>query len=68
MNKILLVVIFILSAFAGGYFLGSTQTKVKIITKQAEVINNVSQKRAVIQAEPNAARDELLELMRSGEL
>jgi uncharacterized membrane protein len=68
MSKIMMVFVLIISAFVLGYFTGSAQTKVKISEKKAEVINNVAKKRAVIQAEPNASRAELLELMRSGEL
>ena len=68
MSKIMMVVALIVGAFVFGYFTGSAQTKVKISEKKAEVINNVAKKRAVIQAEPNASRTELLELMRAGEL
>lgn len=57
----------VLSAF-GGYLYGKSQAKTQIIEKQAEVIKYVAQKRAKIQAQPNASRTELLELMRKGEL
>ena len=56
----------ILFAFVGGFFYGKNQIKTKIVEKQVEVIKYVAQKRAKIQAKPNANRDELLELMRSG--
>lgn len=36
--------------------------------KHTEVIKNATKRRAKIQAQPNATRDELLRLMRTGEL
>lgn len=51
-----------------GYLYGKSQAKIEVVEKQVEVIKYVSQKRAKIQALPNANRDELLKLMRSGEL
>lgn len=57
----------LLSAY-GGYLYGKSQVKTQIIEKQVEVIKYVAKKRAQIQAKPNANRDELLELMRSGRL
>ncbi len=57
----------VLSAY-GGYLYGKSQAKTQIIEKQTEVIKYVAQKRAKIQAQPNASRAELLELMRKGEL
>ena len=68
MKKILLLALLTAASFAGGYVCGQAQTKVEIAEKKAEVIKNVAQKKAVIQAEPNASRDELLKLMRNGEL
>ncbi len=56
-----------LSAY-GGYLYGKSQAKTQIIEKQVEVIKYVAQKRAKIQAQPNASRTELLKLMRKGEL
>lgn len=57
----------ILSAY-GGYLYGKSQVKTQIIEKEVEVIKYVAQKRAKIQARPNASRTELIELMRKGEL
>lgn len=52
----------------GGYLYGKSQAKTQIIEKEVEVIKYVAQKRAKIQAKPNASRTELIELMRKGEL
>ena len=52
----------------GGYLYGKSQIKTKIVEKQVEVLKYVSQKRAQIQAQPHATRDELLMLLRKGEL
>ena len=68
MKKILIIFGALVASFISGYVIGSAKTKVKIVEKKAEIIKNVAQKKAIIQAEPNASRDELLELMRSGEL
>ena len=57
----------ILSAY-GGYLYGKSQAKTQIIEKEVEVIKYVAQKRAKIQARPNASRTELIELMRKGKL
>ncbi|MBR2136680.1 MAG: hypothetical protein IJ852_01815 [Alphaproteobacteria bacterium] len=54
--------------FIGGYICGKNKAKVKIAEKQVEVVKHVAQKRAKIQAQPNADRSELLELMRAGRL
>jgi len=56
-----------LSAY-GGYLYGKSQAKTQIVEKQVEIIKYVAQKRAKIQAHPNASRAELIELMRKGEL
>ena len=70
MTRMIIIVWFlsVLSAFLGGFFYGKNQLKAKIVEKQVEVIKYVAQKRAKIQAMPNANRDELLELMRDGKL
>ena len=52
----------------GGYLYGKSQAKVQIVEHEVEVIRYAAQKRAKIQAEPNASRTELIELMRKGEL
>ncbi|MBQ8671036.1 MAG: hypothetical protein IJ525_00770 [Alphaproteobacteria bacterium] len=70
MMRIIVIVwlLSILYAGFGGYFYGKKQAKTQIVEKQVEVIKYVAQKRAKIQAMPNANRDELLMLMRSGNL
>jgi uncharacterized membrane protein YciS (DUF1049 family) len=68
MNKILIFLFMIFAAFICGYFYGQAQLKIKMSDKKAEVIKHDAQKRAHIQAEPNASRDDLLKLMRKGEL
>ena len=57
----------VLSAY-GGYLYGKSRAHTQIVEKQVEVIKYVAQKRAKIQARPNASRTELIELMRKGEL
>ena len=64
---ILAVLMCIFSAF-GGYMYGKSQIQTKIVEKQVEVIKYVAQKRSQIQARPHASRDELLRLLREGEL
>ena len=68
MRQMLWAVVALWVSFGLGYIIGQARTKVTIAQKQTEVIKNVAKKRAVIQAEPNASRTELLELMRAGKL
>lgn len=68
MKMILVWFISIFLAACGGFLYGKSQTKTQIAEKQTEVIKHVAKKRAAIQAKPNANRDELLKLMRSGNL
>lgn len=63
----LVLAIAAISAFSG-YLYGKSRVKLQIVEKQTEVIKYVAQKRAKIQAEPNASRDELIELMHNGKL
>lgn len=58
----------VLAALFAGYMYGKSRAETKIVEKQVEVVKYVAQKRAKIQARPNARRDELLELMRAGRL
>lgn len=58
----------VLAALFAGYMYGKSRAETKIVEKQVEVVKYVAQKRAKIQALPNARRDELLELMRAGRL
>lgn len=60
---------------AACYFLGRSHSEVKIIRekgkeiiKEVEVIKYVEKEKAKIWAKPNANRDDLLKLMRNGEL
>lgn len=68
MKMLVLCVVMSLMAAYGGYLYGRSRVKTQIIEKQVEVIKYVAQKRAAIQARPNAERTELLELMRAGRL
>jgi hypothetical protein len=68
MKTIMLSVLMCVLAAIGGYTLGKSRAKTQVVEKQVEVIKYVAQKRSKIQAEPNARRDELLELMRAGKL
>ena len=68
MKMILVWIISLMVVFMGGYVYGISRTETKIIEKKVEVVKYVAQKRAKIQALPNADRDELLLLMRSGRL
>ncbi|MBQ9271108.1 MAG: hypothetical protein IJ218_02435 [Alphaproteobacteria bacterium] len=64
---VLAIGIIFLSAY-GGYLYGKSKAKTQIVEHQVEVIKYVAQKRAKIQARPNASRTELIELMQRGEL
>lgn len=64
---VLCLMMSVLTAY-GGYLYGKSQAKTQIIEKQVEVIKYVAQKRAKIQAQPNAHRDELLKLLRNNQL
>jgi hypothetical protein len=68
MKTIGLCVIMCVLAALGSYFYGKSQVKTKVIEKQVEVIKYVAQKRSKVQAQPHAGRDELLKLMRAGQL
>lgn len=71
MNKlyqILMVIGGAVLAFYCGYGLGQKNQKIQYITKEIEVVKNVTQKRAVIQSRPHITRDYALELMRKNKL
>lgn len=68
MKMIVLMIAAVMLAAYGGFLYGKSKAETKIIEKKVEVIKYVAQKRAKIQAQPNANRDELLELMRAGRL
>lgn len=68
MRVVLIWLISVILGAYGGYLYGKSKVKTQIVEKQVEVVKYVAKKRAKIQAKPNASRDELLELMRSGHL
>lgn len=59
------IVLFVI-ALGGAYLLGCSHAEVRIVKEQVEVVRYVEKQRSVIQAKPNAGRDELLSLMRAG--
>lgn len=68
MKILMYVAAAVLIAFASGYLCGVNSAAEKTKKVETEVIKHAAQKRAVIQARPNADRDELLELMRANRL
>ncbi len=68
MKIMLMWFISVFLAACGGFLYGRSVVKTQIVEKQVEVIKYVAKKRAIIQAKPNANRDELLKLMYSGNL
>ncbi|MBP5352542.1 MAG: hypothetical protein J6Y91_02100 [Alphaproteobacteria bacterium] len=55
-------------SFYGGCWYEKNKLQRRYAEQKLEVIAHASKKRAQIQAQPNATRDELLRLMRAGEL
>lgn len=49
-----------------GKKVGASETKVQIVTQEKEVIRYVEKKKSNIQSKPNANRDELVQLFKSG--
>jgi hypothetical protein len=49
-----------------GKRVGASETKVQIVTQEKEVIRYVEKKKSNIQSKPNAPRDELVQLFKSG--
>lgn len=68
MKTLAVTIIAVLGAACCGYQYGKSQSRVEIVEKKVEVIKYVAQQKAKILSKPNASRDELLELMRSGKL
>ena len=68
MKVVIMWILSVSAALCVGYLYGKSRTETQIVEKQVEVIKYVAQKRAKIQAQPNAHRDELLNLMRKGNL
>lgn len=50
------------------YFVGLQRAKTKFITKEVEVIKYVTKEKAKIYSQPNATRDELIQLLKSNKL
>ena len=50
------------------YDIGKSHAKIKVVEKEKEVIRYVEKKKAVIHSRPNAGRDELVRLFKSGVL
>lgn len=68
MKMMLIWFISVSLAACGGFLYGKSMAKTQVVEKQTEVIKYVAKKRAIIQAKPNADRDELLKLMRANNL
>ncbi len=51
-----------------GQTVGEGKAKIQVIEKEVEVIRYVEKKKADIYSQPNATRDDLLELMRGNKL
>lgn len=56
-------VLFISSLF-GAYLLGRSHSELKIVKEQIEVVKYVNKETAKIHAQPNASREQLLDLMK----
>ena len=50
------------------YDIGKSRAKIKIVEKEKEVIRYVEKEKAKIASRPNAGRDELVRLFKSGVL
>lgn len=68
MFKFLRAILAIILLCLFSYQAGINNCQVKTITKEKEVIKYVMQKKAKIQAQANAGRDELLKLMQHNRL
>ena len=67
MNKKSLIIITmatLLWSFLCGYWVGSNHRKIQYITKEIEVVKQISQERAKIYSRPHITRDTALKLMR----
>ena len=58
----------IAGSYCCGYAVGSRDVKVKYITKEVEVVKYVDKKKAEIYSAPNAQRDDIIRLFKSGTL
>lgn len=66
--KYAVVIVLFVFAVGGAYFLGRSHAELKVVKEKVEVIKYVEKERAAIQAKPNAGRNDLLKLMRAGQL
>lgn len=55
-------------AYFAGYKLGSSNAKIEYVVKEKEVIKYVAKETAIIHSKPNAGRNELILLYKSGKL
>lgn len=62
------VFILFISALLGAYLLGRSHSELKIVKEQIEVVKYVSKETAKIHAQPNASREQLLDLMKKNML
>lgn len=62
------VFILFISALLGAYLLGRSHSELKIVKEQVEVIKYVNKETAKIHAQPNASREQLLDLMKKNML
>ena len=56
-----------ISSLLGAYLLGRSHSELKIVKEQVEVVKYVEKKKDEIYSRPNANRDELISLYKSGE-
>lgn len=62
----LMVVCLCFAFYEVGKRVGASETKVQIVTQEKEVIRYVEKKKSNIQSKPNAPRDELVRMFKSG--
>ena len=61
-------IIVVAGAYAFGYSSGKSNTTIQYITKEKEVIRYEAKEAAKIHAQPNASREQLLDLMKKNML
>lgn len=57
-----------ISSLLGAYLLGRSHSELKIVKEQIEVVKYVNKETAKIHAQPNASREQLLDLMKKNML
>jgi len=65
-TRILLTIIMVGCLCFACYEIGKSKAKVQIVEKEKEVIRYVEKQKAKIAAKPNASRDELVRMFKSG--